>query len=119
MLKPEHADEVRTLIGHVLAVGHSVKAYRPDETLEEILGRTIAGISKHADHVPSSIQWIEGQLHRRAWTPRLAPTETWLLEPLVRYAHVAGLEDAARYFEDLIRRVEHRLALAALNAARP
>jgi hypothetical protein len=43
---------------------------------------------------------------------RLTPTESWLLEPLIRYAHAAGLEKAAHYFEQLTRRVEQRLALA-------
>ncbi len=46
------------------------------------------------------------------------PTEAWLLDPLIRYAHAAGLEDAARYFENLTRRVEQRLALA-IAASRP
>jgi hypothetical protein len=112
MLEAEHADEVRTLIRHVLAVGHSVRAYRPEETLDGVLGPMLEAVARHADHVPSSIQWIEDRLRSRTLVPRLTPTEVWLLEPLIRYAHAAGLEEAARYFEDLTRRVEHRLALA-------
>ena len=112
MLGPAHDAEVRELVGHVVAVGRAVRAYGAAESLEEILEKARTSLEHHADHVPSSLQWIEGQLERQSLSPRLTPTEAWLLEPLIRYAHGAGLEDAARYFETLTRRVEHRLALA-------
>jgi len=112
MLLPAHADEVRELVTHVVEVGRAVRAYRAEESVDEILERMRKSLETHADHVPSSLQWIEGQLQRQSLSPRLTPTEAWLLEPLIRYAHGAGLEEAARYFETLTRRVEHRLALA-------
>ena len=31
----------------------------------------------------------------------LTPTENWLLEPLIRYARSAGLDQSAEYFADL------------------
>jgi hypothetical protein len=117
MLTPPHANEVRELVGHVVEVGRAVRAYGADESVEEILTRMRKSLETHADHVPSSLQWIEGQLQRQTLSPRLTPTEAWLLEPLIRYAHGAGLEAAARYFEMLTRRVEHRLALAVASNA--
>jgi hypothetical protein len=117
MLMPSHADEVRELVEHVLAVGKAVRAYPGDESPEQTLEKMRQSLATHAGHIPSSLQWIEGQLRRQTLSPRLTPTEAWLLEPLIRYAHGAGLEAAARYFETLTRRVEHKLALAvAANA---
>lgn len=119
MLGPAHDAEVRELVGHVVSVGRAVRAYGAAESMEEILVKARTSLEHHADHVPSSLQWIEGELERQSLSPRLTPTEAWLLEPLIRYAHGAGLEDAARYFETLTRRVEHRLALAiAANSHR-
>jgi hypothetical protein len=117
MLGPTHEAEVRDLVEHVVSVGRAVRAYDARESVEEILAKARTSLEHHADHVPSSLQWIEGQLQRQSLSPRLTPTEAWLLEPLIRYAHGAGLEGAARYFETLTRRVEHRLAMAiAANA---
>lgn len=45
--------------------------------------------------------------------PKLTPTEEWLLDPLIRYAHAAGLDDTGRYFEELKERVIGKLRLAA------
>jgi hypothetical protein len=119
MLGPEHEVDVRELVQHVVAVGRAVRAYREEESAEEIEARMRESLQSHADHVPSSLQWIEGQLQRQTLSPRLTPTEAWLLEPLIRYAHGAALEDVARYFERLTRTVEHRLAMAvAANAHR-
>ncbi len=71
------------------------------------------GLRLHQTHIPSSVQWIG--LHYTAGTlePKLAPTEAWLLGPLIRYARGANLEDAARYLEDLKCRLLEKLQKAA------
>jgi len=108
----EGSAEARELIERVVEIGRAVGAYTADDDLETIWRETLTSARKVADHIPSSLQWIEQQLRLGQLRPRLTPTETWLLEPLIRYAHAAGLEDAARYFEKLTARVEQRLALA-------
>ena len=112
ILAEEASDETRELARHVIAIGRAVGAYSEADDFDSLCAGMLESLRLHLDHVPSSLQWIGQQLRLRALQPRLAPTERWLLEPLIRYAHVAGLEDAARYFEQLTRRVEHRLALA-------
>jgi len=39
------------------------------------------------------------------------PTEAWLLDPLIRYARSAGLDEAVQYFEDLKERLLVKLRL--------
>jgi hypothetical protein len=41
-----------------------------------------------------------------------------LLEPLIHYAHAAGVESAAHYFELLSGKLEHRIAVAILRHTR-
>ena len=113
ILAGDGADETRELVRHVIEVGRAVGAYAAAEDFETLHSQMMDSARLHLDHIPSSLQWIGQQLRLRKLEPRLTPTEQWLLEPLIRYAHVAGLEDAARYFASLTRRVEHRLALAA------
>jgi hypothetical protein len=112
ILALDHVEAVRDLVVHVVDVGRAVRAYPADESIETIIAVMEASLRQHASHVPSSLQWIESGLRRGTLEPRLTPTEAWLLEPLIRYAHAAGLEDAAHYFEALTRRLEQRLALA-------
>jgi hypothetical protein len=104
--------EMRELAQRVLEVGRAVRAFTPADDFETIYPQLLGAAHEVLDHVPSSLQWVAQQLRHGALQPRLTPTEVWLLEPLIRYAHAAGLEQAARYFEDLTRRVEQRLALA-------
>jgi hypothetical protein len=106
-------EEARELTRHVFDVGRAVHAYAPDDALETVFAITLKSCREHLEHVPSSLQWIEKELRRGTFQPRLTATESWLLDPLIRYAHAAGLEDAAHYFEGLMRRVEQRLSLAA------
>jgi hypothetical protein len=110
-------DEMRELARHVIEVGRAVGAYAPEEGFEMLYAEMIESVRQHEDHIPSSLQWIEQRLRLGTLEPRLTPTEQWLLEPLIRYAHGAGLEEAAHYFEHLTRTIEHRLA-RALAAAR-
>jgi hypothetical protein len=112
ILAAQSRDEMRELARHVIDIGRAVGAYARDEKFEPLYEEILAGARQHLDHVPSSLQWIEQQLRRGLLQPRLTPTEQWLIEPLIRYAHGAGLEEAAHYFEHLTRRVEHRLAQA-------
>jgi len=113
ILRDDGRGESHELTARVVEIGRAVRAYGPEEDVEAIWSEMLAGAATVAGHVPSSLQWIEQQLRLGQLQPRLTPTETWLLEPLIRYAHAAGLEEAARYFEKLTARVEHRLALAA------
>ncbi len=112
ILAEESGDEVREMARHVFAIGQSVGAYSAGEDFELIHSQMIESARLVLDHVPSSLQWIEQQLRLGKLEARLSPTEQWLIEPLIRYARVAALEDAAHYFERLTREIEHRLALA-------
>lgn len=121
ILAEEGTAETRELAQRVIEIGRAVHAYSPDDDFEVIYEEILASAREHLDHVPSSLQWIEQELRRGTLQPRLTPTEVWLLDPLIRYAHAAGLEDAAHFFEQLTRRVERRLGLAitAMRATPP
>ncbi len=117
ILADEGAHDARELARRVVEVGRAVRAYAPEDNFETIFAEVLSSAREHLEHVPSSLQWIEQQLRLGALRPRLTPTEAWLLDPLIRYAHAAGLEDTARYFEDLARRVEIHLGLAIARRA--
>ena len=108
---PESA-ETRELAHHVIAVGRAVHAYRPEEDFETLYRSAMEVARGPLEHVPSSIQWIDTQLRAGTLEAHVAPTEKWLLDPLIRYASTAGLEESARYFTELIGRIEERLARA-------
>jgi len=110
--------ETRELATHVIAVGRAVQAYRAEEDFETLYRSMMVVARGPMRHVPSSIQWIVLQLRAGTLEARLSPTETWLLDPLIRYARTAGLNEAASYFAELIRHVTERLQLAiSANAA--
>ena len=113
ILAEEGSEETRELTRHVVNVGRAVGAYSAEDDFEKIYSQMIESERRVLDHVPSSLQWIEQQIRCGKLEARLTPTEQWLLEPLIRYARVAALEEAAHYFERLTRQIEHRLALAA------
>jgi hypothetical protein len=106
-----HQEEIRHLAREVYRVGQAVKAYGPTEDFEAVFGRMLESCYQHLTHVPSSLQWVD--LKRRTGTLRqeLTPTETWLLDPLIRYARSAGLEETALFFERLKQRLLDKLAL--------
>lgn len=104
--------ELRELARHVFEVGRAVRAYREDEDFDEIYRKALAVAAGPREHVPSSLKWIQAQLIAGTLRPQLAPTESWLLDPLIRFASTAGLDTAAEYFASLRRRVEQKLALA-------
>jgi hypothetical protein len=109
---PKQMSELRELVERVVEVGRAVHAYRPGEDVEAIYENMLESIREYATHVPSSLQWIASELRKGTLIAKLPPTERWLVEPLIRYAHATGLEAAAEYFERLTQRVEARLALA-------
>ncbi|WP_287127680.1 hypothetical protein [Candidatus Cyanaurora vandensis] len=110
---PAHLEEVRELVYRVFAVGQAVNAYPPTEDREVIFQNLLLNCKRHADHIPSSLQWVNLNLYRGTLAPELTPTEAWLLEPLRRYALAGGLEETALYFEQLKARLVHKLTLAA------
>ncbi len=106
--EPE-SPETRELVHHVVAVGRAVQAYRPEEDFEDIYRHLMKITRGPSRHVPSSIQWIDSQIRAGTLEARLSPTESWLLEPLIRYAKTAGLVESAQYFQNLSSQVIARL----------
>ncbi len=104
---------VRELVGRVLEVGKGVRAYDVREDLERVTGATLENLRRHADHIPSSLQWLDLKLRRGEPVAGLAPTETWLLEPLLHYARSAGLAGAEEYLVGLRRELEAKLQQVA------
>ncbi|MEA3211170.1 MAG: hypothetical protein QOE70_4227 [Chthoniobacter sp.] len=118
--EPDSA-ETRELARHVIAVGRAVHAYRPEEDFETLYRSAMGAARGPLGHVPSSLQWIETQLRAGTLEARITPTEKWLLDPLIRYASTAGLDESTRYFTGLIGRIEERLvrAIAAQAVGQP
>ena len=96
-----------------------VRAYRADEDFETLYRAVMAVCRGPLDHIPSSLKWIEDRLRAGTLRPLLTPTETWLLDPLLRYARTAGLDEAAHYLTNLRVQIEQRLAAAIALAATP
>jgi hypothetical protein len=112
ILPNPESPEARELAHHVIAVGRAVQAYRADEDFETLYRAAMQVALGPLDHVPSSIQRVETQLRAGTLEAHIAPTEKWLLDPLIRYASTAGLDESARYFTKLIGRIEERLSRA-------
>ena len=109
----EHEREIRDLARHVFEVGRAVKAYGAGEKFEEVFANMLETTHQHDEHIPSSVQWLALRLRQGDLEPKLTPTEEWLLEPLIRYAHAAGLRETGDYFEKLKRRAIENLKAAA------
>jgi hypothetical protein len=103
---------MRKLAAEVFAIGKAVRAYAKTDQFEEIYRPLRETLDMHRSHVPSSLQWVGLRLRTGELGSDLTPTENWLLEPLIRYARSAGLEQAAEYFEDLKRRLLEKLRKA-------
>jgi hypothetical protein len=112
IVTPEREPELRTLMHHVFDVGVAVKAYSANEDFDALFAHVLHTNHEHGEHIPSSLQWLGLRLRQGMLEPKLTPTEEWLLEPLIRYAHAAGLHEAGRFFEELKER-----ALASLKRA--
>jgi hypothetical protein len=112
MIYGQRAEAIRELCGWIFRIGQAVKAYGPTDDFEERLRECMEILRLHEEHIPSSLQWIGLRYAAGTLEPKLAPTEAWLLGPLIRYARGANLEDAARYLEDLKHRLVERLRSA-------
>jgi hypothetical protein len=71
-----------------------------------------------AAHVPSSLQWLEQQLATGSLRPGLAPTEKWLLQPLLHYARSLGDPKAIDYFEGIELQLTEAIARAIAAQAK-
>jgi ketopantoate reductase len=112
ILAPEREPEIRKLAAEVFAVGQAVRAYAKNDQFEEIYKPLRETLDLHRSHVPSSLQWVGLRLRTGELAGELTPTENWLLEPLIRYARSAGLDQSAAYFEDLKQRLMAKLIRA-------
>jgi hypothetical protein len=110
---PANRSRIDRLAAEVFRVGQAVRAYGPGDRLADQIDRLHRTLDLHRDHVPSSIQWVDVELRRRRLAAKLTPTEKWLLEPLIRYARAAGLEETAEYFKALERELIRKLQTAA------
>ena len=108
----EHEAEIQELTRHVFRVGQAVKVYGRLEDFGEAYEKVLESCRLHATHVPSSLQWVGLNLRLGRLEPALTPTETWLLDPLIRYARSAGLDETVRYFESLKERLLRKLVMA-------
>jgi hypothetical protein len=113
IVTPTNEPEIRRLAQHVFEVGRAVKAYGADEQFADVFQQMLRTTHEHDEHIPSSLQWIGLQLRQGKLEARLTPTEEWLLNPLIRYAHAAGLNEAGDYFTALRTRTIENLATAA------
>ena len=116
ILALEREPEIRRLASEVFAVGQAVRAYGKTDQFEEIYKPLRATLDLHRSHVPSSLQWVGLRLRTGELGGELTPTENWLLEPLIRYARSAGLEQSADYFEGLKQRLLEKLLKARSQA---
>ena len=112
MLNSSHQSQIRELVYQVFRVGQMVKVYDLQEDVEVIFDRVIKTAREHSNHIPSSLQWVELNLQNGTLQPQITPTESWLIEPLIRYAKASGLEDAASYFNHLKEELIRKLILA-------
>jgi len=111
IIVPEHELEIRNLCLHVFAVGRAVRAYEASDEFSDLFERLKVTLQPHASHTPSSLQWIALRLRTGSLDLNVPPTEAWLLDPLIRYARSAGLDEAVQYFEELKEQLVAKLRL--------
>jgi hypothetical protein len=116
ILMAEHEARMRELVEHVFTIGRAVRAYDASDSVEQLFATMMETNQQHYDHVPSSLQWVGLRLRQRQLAAQLTPTEAWLIEPLIRYAHSAGIEESAAYFEQLREELLRKLTLAAARS---
>lgn len=109
--RPGHTAEIRDLARHVFEVGRAVRAYEARDDFEEIFRTLMNTFEMHRSHVPSSLQWVQLLWQQGRLKAEMTPTESWILEPLIRYARSANLSEAAAYFENLKERLLAKLRL--------
>ncbi|MGJ3249360.1 MAG: hypothetical protein ACFE0I_25210 [Elainellaceae cyanobacterium] len=110
-----HQDRIRELAHHVFTVGQHVNAYSSNEEFDTIYRQLMQVCEAHAEHVPSSLQWVETNLRQGQLKAEITPTESWLIEPLIRYAKASDLSETVSYFDTLKHELVHKLegAIAA------
>jgi hypothetical protein len=113
------AEDLRQFSSHIFAIGRAVRAYRQDEDFAALHAAALKVAAGPSAHIPSSLMWIHSQLRGGTLKAELTPTEKWLLDPLIRFAKTAGLDDSADFFTHLRLRVEERLEAAILHARTP
>lgn len=112
VLTPEHFSQIRELVTQVVRVGRRVNVYQKNESCEEIFQQLLETCKPHQSHVPSSLQWVDMKLRLNQLEAKVTPTESWLLEPLIRYAKATELEESAQYFQSLKGTLVKQLNLA-------
>ena len=111
-----NAAELRQFSAHVFAIGRAVRAYREDEDFAQLHAAVLKTAAGPGAHIPSSLMWIHSQLSEGTLKAELTPTEKWLLDPLIRFAKTAGLDDSADFFTQLRLRVEEKLQTAIFKS---
>jgi hypothetical protein len=71
--------------------------------------------SRHATHIPSTLQHVSLLVQKRRLAPGITPTEEWLVQPLIKYAESAGLQASANYLVTLRNELARKLTLASQN----
>lgn len=112
ILQPKHFYQIQELVEQIFQVGKKVKVYRQNESFEEIFQQFLETCQNHKEHIPSSLQWVQIKLRFNQLEPKITPTESWLIEPLIRYAKAYQLENIAQYFQSLKEQLDQKLTLA-------
>ena len=101
IIASRHEDDIRELVQRVFEVGRAIKVFTPSDSFEGIFEHVLKSLRRVGPHVPSSLQSVELQLEAGTLEAKFPPTETWLIDPLIRYARSAQLSEAVTYFEGL------------------
>lgn len=113
ILNSTYQSQIRELVYQVFRVGQMFKVYDLQEDMEVIFDQAMKSALQHANHIPSSLQWVDMNLRNGTLQPQMTPTESWLIEPLIRYAKASDLEDAANYFQNLKNELINKLKKAS------
>ncbi|MCC5839045.1 MAG: hypothetical protein JJT96_02890 [Opitutales bacterium] len=107
------SSEIPRLVGTVLRIGQSVRAYPRDYTLDAAMAN-LHDIHRHAaQHCPSSVQRLVSDFQCGRLRRVIPPTEQWLLDPLLKYARAADLAPERIYLENLARTLLKRFGQLA------
>jgi hypothetical protein len=101
------------LVEAVTLVGRGVGVFGAKESAADVLAELQRALEPASAHVPSSLQLLQQHIASGTLGPGLAPTETWLLEPLKHYARSLSDTRALSYFEALEAELTAALARAA------
>lgn len=112
IVTPERHARMRELAEIVLRIGRGLDLYE-HESSDDLFARTLQLLAPVAEHVPSSVQWVQHQLAAGVLKPNLTPNEAWLLRPLQTRARALGDTAGLAYFEQL----EAELVAAISRAA--